>query len=44
MKRMGKVRGTLPGEVTLKAAKSKEVMILILRREGVGGDKAEDSR
>lgn len=41
---MGKVCGTLPGEENLNVTKSKEVNILFLRRDGVDGDKGEDSR
>jgi len=44
MKYVGKVYGTLPGEVNLKVTESKEVNILFLRRDGVDGDKAKDSK
>lgn len=41
MKCMAKVSGTLPGEENLNITKSKEVNILVLRRDGVNGDKAD---
>lgn len=44
MKHMGKVSGALPGEEDLNVTKSEEVTILLLRRDGVGGDKAEDRK
>lgn len=44
MKYVGKVCGTLPGEVNLKVTKSKKVNILLLMKDRVDGNKAEDSR